>query len=280
MSVSDNERASGGAPLWIIVGVAMLAGGVGSAAVLSANQFLGEARVNVAPKVTTATILAGPDRMLPRGPVAADVFGSGRFPPAETGRTADIEVAALAPANPRFGDTRAIEIADPFKSVDSEAEAEQDDAPVELAALAEPPAKPTKAAKAAEKPVDKPAASKAPVTGRSVTNDDVNIRAGASSKSRVIGVVPANTSVDIVKCSSWCEISYGGKRGYVYSGFLGKGAKKAKSSAPALAKTTAPASGEVKSSVTLEPKRKWTLFKRQDKDTSEFDTSSSQPAFN
>ncbi len=272
MSVSDNANVSGGVPLWIIVGVAMLAGGVGSAAVLSANQFLGEARLEAAPKVTSATVLAGPDRMMPRGPVVASVFGSDRFP--------EVDVAALAPANPRFGDTRAIEIADPFKAVDAEAEVEQDEAPVELAALAEPPAKPTKAVKAAEKPVEKPATSKAPVTGRSVTNDDVNIRAGASSKSRVIGVVPANTSVDIVKCSSWCEISYGGKRGYVYSGFLGKGAKKAKSVAPALAKAPAPANGEVKSSVTLEPKRKWTLFKRQDKDSSEFDTSSSQPAFN
>ncbi|MBK8455963.1 MAG: SH3 domain-containing protein [Phyllobacteriaceae bacterium] len=255
MSVSDNAKASGGVPLWIIVGVAMLAGGVGSAAVLSANQFLSEVKKETASPIAVATMLSGPDRLLPRGPVVVAEAAD-----------APMQVAELAPANPRFGDTRAIEIKDVFRKVDKSAPAVEDvEESVTLAALAEKPAKPTKAIKAAEdKPAAKPAKSKGPVTGRSVTNDDVNIRAAASSKSRVIGVVPANTSVDIVKCDSWCEISYGGTRGYVYSGFFGKGGK-AKNIGQAIAKAQ-PSNGEVKSSVTLEPKRKWSLFKRKTDD--------------
>lgn len=267
MPRSDLIPAARGIPLWIIVGVAVLAGGVGSAAVLSANQFLAEARTGAGPNVpvikpvVAATVLPGPDRFMPKGLI----------------QPSPAPVAVLAANDPRFGAPAPTKTEAPFDLVDKSGgpEAEEEE-PITLAALAEKPAKPTKAVKAAdEKPKAAKAKASGPITGRSVTNDDVNIRSGASSKSAVIGTIPANTSVDIVKCASWCEIAYDGKRGYVYSGFLGKGAK-AKTAAPALA-AAKPSDAKVKSAVTLEPKKKWSLFRKK----SESETAQEPvPAFN
>jgi uncharacterized protein YraI len=87
-------------------------------------------------------------------------------------------------------------------------------------------------------PRDKPArepsdearpAPKAAVTGRALTgsttiNEAANMRAAARSGSSVLMVVPDGARVSIAPgCEQWCEISYNGRRGFVYKDFVGGG---------------------------------------------------------
>ena len=53
--------------------------------------------------------------------------------------------------------------------------------------------------------------------------EHVNMRAGPSTSAAVIGVVSTGSSVEVVKCSHWCEVIFAGQRGWVYSGFLNVG---------------------------------------------------------
>lgn len=255
-----------GTSLWIIAAVAALAGGVGTAAVLSAGEFLNGARSEVAADVITATVLAGPDRPMPMGLVGPDAAPT----------VADFDVKALSANDPRFGGAADLGAAKAFALVDKKADtAEDDEEPVTLAALAETKRKPTKAVEAA---AERKSASAGPITGRRTTNDDVNIRSGPNSRSPVIGVVPRNSAVDIVKCASWCEIVYGGKHGYIYSGFVGaKGSGQKSGGGVVAGAQTDP--GKVKSSATLEPKRKWWPFGRDAGDAASRD-SAATPAFN
>lgn len=60
-----------------------------------------------------------------------------------------------------------------------------------------------------------------------VLNTAANIRSRANKTGKVLGAVPANVSIASYGCkSSWCEISYKGTRGWVYSGFVTGKAKK------------------------------------------------------
>ena len=64
-------------------------------------------------------------------------------------------------------------------------------------------------------------------------NADVRMRSKASNGSKVVGVVPDNAEVGVVSCSSWCEITYNGKRGFVYKRYVGAGAVAASNAAKA-----------------------------------------------
>ncbi len=50
----------------------------------------------------------------------------------------------------------------------------------------------------------------------------VNMRARGQKGAKVLGVVPAGATVSLFGCDSWCEISYEGRKGYVYKSFVGK----------------------------------------------------------
>lgn len=48
----------------------------------------------------------------------------------------------------------------------------------------------------------------------------VNMRSRPADEGSVITVVPANATVGIVGCKSWCEIVFKNRRGFVYKGFV------------------------------------------------------------
>lgn len=49
---------------------------------------------------------------------------------------------------------------------------------------------------------------------------DVKMRSGPRDEATVVAVVPDKAVVGLVKCESWCEIVYKGRRGFVYKGFI------------------------------------------------------------
>jgi hypothetical protein len=53
-----------------------------------------------------------------------------------------------------------------------------------------------------------------------VTND-LNLRSGPSTATRVIGTMPQGTVVDVIDCrGSWCEVEWRGRVGYASRNFL------------------------------------------------------------
>jgi hypothetical protein len=48
----------------------------------------------------------------------------------------------------------------------------------------------------------------------------VNMRSRPADEASVITVVPANATVALVGCKSWCEIVFNNRRGFVYKGFV------------------------------------------------------------
>ena len=65
----------------------------------------------------------------------------------------------------------------------------------------------------------------------------VNMRARGQKGAKVLTVVPAGATIDLFGCNSWCEISYKGRKGWVYKSFVGNGraSKKPDSQAAAAA---------------------------------------------
>jgi hypothetical protein len=56
---------------------------------------------------------------------------------------------------------------------------------------------------------------------QTVLNTAANVRSRANKSGKVLGAVPAGVKVSSYGCrSSWCEVSYKGLRGWVYSGFV------------------------------------------------------------
>lgn len=54
-------------------------------------------------------------------------------------------------------------------------------------------------------------------TARSVT-----MRSGPNQKAGPIGTIPGNARIGLIGCKSWCEVTYQGKRGFIYKSFVGK----------------------------------------------------------
>jgi len=79
--------------------------------------------------------------------------------------------------------------------------------------------------------VTKPAAktaSKGGVTaGAARVTSAVNMRSGPRKGAGVLGVVPAGSNVKVLSCDGWCQISFNGRKGWVYKSFLAAGKKQA-----------------------------------------------------
>ncbi len=48
----------------------------------------------------------------------------------------------------------------------------------------------------------------------------VNLRSGPADEAKVLTVVPAKASVNVLSCKGWCEVEYQGKRGWIYKSFI------------------------------------------------------------
>lgn len=85
-------------------------------------------------------------------------------------------------------------------------------------------------------PEQKPAESGAAPSSNVTVTTDVKMRAGPRDEAGVVTVIPDNAVVGLVKCESWCEVVYKGRRGFVYKGFIdGRGvvARRPQAKAPA-----------------------------------------------
>lgn len=63
-------------------------------------------------------------------------------------------------------------------------------------------------------------ASGGTVTGTAQVKSPVNMRSAPKKGASVLGVVPAGTSVKVMSCDGWCQISWNGRSGWVYKSFL------------------------------------------------------------
>ena len=61
-------------------------------------------------------------------------------------------------------------------------------------------------------------ASREPALAR--VRSAVSMRSAPDRGSEVVGVVPADGSVQVVSCDGWCEVVYEGRRGFIYRTFL------------------------------------------------------------
>ncbi|WP_292639688.1 SH3 domain-containing protein [Mesorhizobium sp.] len=52
----------------------------------------------------------------------------------------------------------------------------------------------------------------------------VTMRSGPKKNAAAIGTVPARTSVEVMSCKQWCQITYNGKTGWIYKSYIKTGA--------------------------------------------------------
>jgi hypothetical protein len=219
----------------------------------SAEQIV--SRVEAAPRVASASAASAPAQQTeaaqPSEPVAEVKPADG---PKPTATAASVEIASSAPpsdsvsvpepmqiepldpTDPRWisataghaaaGATVAVR---PEASQDASepapvasAYADDDESADNAATAAIPTAKPVQDAAQTDNAVEKPdtekkvaSAGRPGRTARSVT-----MRAKPDDHGGVLGTVPGSANVQVVSCSSWCEIVYKGKRGFVYRKFL------------------------------------------------------------
>ena len=50
--------------------------------------------------------------------------------------------------------------------------------------------------------------------------EHVNLRSGPADESKVLTVIPAKASVNVLNCKSWCEVEYAGQKGFIYKRFI------------------------------------------------------------
>jgi hypothetical protein len=122
--------------------------------------------------------------------------------------------------------------------------------PVEASAFAAPETDGASAA-AADREFTAAIAPNAPKLDAQETDEDptsgqttrilraVNLRISPKSGSRVIKVLPAGATVDLVGCNIWCEVSYQGSRGFIYKSFVGGGSSASAKPRKAVAKVAA-----------------------------------------
>jgi uncharacterized protein YraI len=53
------------------------------------------------------------------------------------------------------------------------------------------------------------------------TVSDVNMRAGPSNGQAVLATIPRGSAVEVIDCRQWCQVVFGGQRGWIYKGFVG-----------------------------------------------------------
>ncbi len=82
--------------------------------------------------------------------------------------------------------------------------------------------------------------AKTTVKGRSVrVSEAVNMRSRPKRGSGVILVVPAKAAVNVLSCDQWCEVTYNGKKGWIYKSFVGTSGPAKKKATQAAAKQPA-----------------------------------------
>ena len=52
----------------------------------------------------------------------------------------------------------------------------------------------------------------------------VTMRSGPKKNAAAIVTVPAKTSVQVMSCKQWCQITYNGKTGWIYKSYIKTGA--------------------------------------------------------
>lgn len=77
--------------------------------------------------------------------------------------------------------------------------------------------------KTVTKPAAKAASKGGVATGAARVTSAVNMRSAPKKGAGVLGVVPAGTNVKVLSCDGWCQISYNGRKGWVYKSFLAAG---------------------------------------------------------
>lgn len=209
---------------WLAIGASALIIGAGAAL---AVQVLGSAgphsplpaRAPVGAAALRAPLSAAP---LPVRP-AASAQGPAQGPAGTQARPVrpEVKVASVAPgiplapldlSAPETGPTAA-DLARPafLEPLPGDADADPD-AP-DLAALGPVPHPPPR-------PDDIPAAGRGEETGsigrQGRITRDINLRTGPRTRAGVIATLDRGTRITVHSCKSWCEVSAGGKRGYVY----------------------------------------------------------------
>lgn len=48
----------------------------------------------------------------------------------------------------------------------------------------------------------------------------VNMRAGPNTGQPVVSVVPGGSTVELIQCDHWCQVSFGGQQGWIYRDFI------------------------------------------------------------
>jgi uncharacterized protein YgiM (DUF1202 family) len=88
-----------------------------------------------------------------------------------------------------------------------------------------------------------------------VTSSAVTMRARPAKRGGVITTIPAGATVALVDCDGWCEIVYGGKRGYIYKSFIRGGGAGAPTGARVANRVTRTAAPEVVAPKTVDLNR-------------------------
>ncbi|MER9948669.1 SH3 domain-containing protein [Mesorhizobium sp. M0047] len=165
---------------------------------------------------------------------ANDPRWTGPQPKVASDSTAPSQVANRAEPTP---DKPAVAFAQPGADTDATAELAKVAAPP-AAAGSHPDGAQTAAIPAVKPPVpaQQPAATEgdgsqvkakpgkvaAAGTGRILRT--VTMRSGPKKNAAAIGTVPARTSVQVMSCKQWCQITYNGKTGWVYKTYIKTGA--------------------------------------------------------
>lgn len=142
--------------------------------------------------------------------------------PAATG-AAGAATGSAMPIDP--GGFGVVPLRAPREAGGNAASAGEADAPVRTAAAdpTEPaPRAEATAAAQAEAPVANDAGA-APSAGAGRAGrivSAVNMRAAPDNDAATIKVIPAGTAVQVVSCDYWCEVDFGGTRGWVYKRFV------------------------------------------------------------
>jgi uncharacterized protein YraI len=62
------------------------------------------------------------------------------------------------------------------------------------------------------------------VAGAAVVTNDLNLRNAPTTRSAVIGTMPAGVHVDVLGCrGSWCRVEWRGRVGYASASYLARG---------------------------------------------------------
>lgn len=243
----SKRRRAEGATLWrvLAVSIAVLVVGTGGLLAIHAlrpgdsgyepqtQSASGEAgNTQLAAVPADPVQAAAPDSAAPQAPAAeastaqdsvhtarvakvASIFAAPPAAPAAAPQAAPQKAMALSPATPSLAPPAAATEPGPTAAdlarpafVEPVTQEEEEE-PVDVAAAPLPPTKPTEIASADTAPKDADARA-------ARISMDVTLRSGPRRSASAIGTLSEGTKVTLYSCKSWCEVSSGDKRGFVY----------------------------------------------------------------